>query len=1061
MRPYKWILLIVCILTHATGLAQGGKTASLRVDGMPDGTLEVNFEWGGNHSLANIFDGMSLDNGTPGQPALPTLSRLIILPRGTHLVLNPLTHEESILDSAVPEGHPLKPTAGPWIKDSLQPILHQDAKTYATDAYYRCGEPLEVEHLGTMGGSELYRITVRPVAYNPVRRSLKVSTLLNATLEKSGSSLLTPADSTLPERMLVVSRPQFRDGLQPFLEWKRQEGYDVEEIYADTNQRTTVKALIENHWEDADGRWPRYLLLVGDVSQIQSYIGITHPQELNNHATDLYYAEHTGDYLPDALVGRWPVNDTAQLRAVVEKTLRYEQCRMMDTLQLRRAILVAGKENSNPAPTTTNGQVNYIKGRLGTELPSLDTLCYYNPDSEGQRSEILGDIASGAAFLNYTAHCTTGGWSKPSVGFASIDTLGCSQPMLYVNNCCLSNAFDGTCFGEQLLRKTQGGAIGVIGATNSTLWNEDYYWAVGPKYPFSLNPAYDSLHPGAFDLFIGGSAATQGALLVAGNLSVTAFGSPYDKFYWETYCLLGDPSLKPYMGTPRQISLSGPDTVAVGTTSIRVSGTEGAVVSAVQGNQLLGTVMLDNHRSTELRFRQPADTLPIILTATMAQAIPAIDTINTAMPQGHAVTFRNVTVTDTTVDVVLVNLCDDTLYDVATHLLCDDTTLALFDALPQFADTLLPRAEQAIHIGFSVWKWEQRWSGILYAYSTTNPVDCEPLHLHGRLDGVPPSLSIAVLDADSSESPYIGPNTDYLLRSVVEGLCDSLDITLTAFPTGTTLIAHYSSPFDTFVTPDTISHLHVEAIVTRGNYSRSYDFWLTAGSRTDSFEEGLSSYPWDTTSMRPWRIDSTVTHTGAYSLRSAPIGGRQTSDLGLDLTLNASDSIAFWARTSSEQNYDKLTFYIDGVKQLDLSGNTGWRRCSYSIGAGSHRLLWRYAKDDSDNSGSDCAWIDDVELPAALWSEPYGWFGSIETVSIHNSATANGSLKVHPTPTRDIVWITSETVADATLLDILGRHLASFSLTAGQPHALDMGNLAAGIYIVKTGNGATTKIIKR
>ena len=42
-----------------------------------------------------------------------------------------------------------------------------------------------------------------------------------------------------------------------------------------------------------------------------------------------------------------------------------------------------------------------------------------------------------------------------------------------VGNCCLTNAFDsGTCFGEALLRKDNGGAIGYIGGSDVTYWND-------------------------------------------------------------------------------------------------------------------------------------------------------------------------------------------------------------------------------------------------------------------------------------------------------------------------------------------------------------------------------------------------------------------------------------------------------------------------------------------------------------------------------------------------------------------------------------------------------------
>ena len=1053
----KLIVLIVWLLSLSTAVAQQGGNASLRVAGNSQEGYVASFTighfsvgTGDNHYGLLQADGMTAGNGEVGKPDLPTLSTLVRLPRGSRLALSTMTGEETTWDSAVHRGWPLAPVVGAHVKNGAWPGYNPDKKTYSTDAYYRGGDAIEVKHIGTMGREEVYRVTVRPVAYNPVSGSLRFYSTLSATLELTPSELVAP-DTTLPVRYLVVSRPEFGEGLQPFVQWKRQEGFEVEEIYADTNKRDVVKALIESRWEDAEGRWPGYILLVGDVAKLQSYLGTTRPEGLNNHATDLYYAEHTGDYLPDALIGRWPVNDTAELRAVVEKTLRYEQCNNLDSNMLRRALLVAGRENSNPAPTTTNGQVNYLKHRLTAMRPTMDTMCYYNPTSENQRDEILADIALGTSFVNYTAHCTTGGWSRPGVGFTTVDTLGCMQPTLYINNCCLSNSFDGTCFGELLLRKPQGGAIGVIGATNSTLWNEDYYWAVGPKHPFSLEPAYDCLHPGAFDMWLDSATATQGGLMAAGNLSVTAFGSPYDKFYWEIYCLLGDPSLRPYTGAPRTITLWVPDSLTVGATSTRISGTNGATVTAMQGGRLLGKALLDQHRSTEIRFNQALDTLPVIFTATMTQAKPVTDTTYMAQPVGLAVAFHDISVADTTVDFTLANIGNDTVFDLAVQLLCDDDSPVTFSETTQIIDTLLPASERPIHMSVNVLRWEQLWKGTLTAYGTNGYVECGEMHLHGRLGGLPPTLKFNLLTQDSVDAATIEASRNYLLRTVAEGLYDSLNVTLSALPTLYTLVNQQSMCVAGFTTPDTITHLHIEATVTRGNYRHDYDLWLIAGSRVDSFEEGCSSFPWDRNSLRPWIIDSTEHHSGAFSMRSAPIGGRQTSDLALNLSLSADDSIIFWARTSSEQNYDKLGFYIDAMHQMSLSGNTGWRRCSFPVAAGSHRLLWRYVKDDSGNTGSDCAWIDDVQMPMAQWDSVYGWFGSFAVpLAIDTPVTSlEQTPTVTPNPTNGIVTITE--ALSITILDLYGRQ----RLTCAGPVA-DLRALPAGSYIAVIDTGSTT-----
>ena len=429
------------------------------------------------------------------------------------------------------------------------------------------------------------------------------------------------------EVFLIVSRPQFRERLRPFVQWKRQEGFDVVELYADTNSCTLVKAEIVGQWPVASGRWPEYMLLVGDHDQLEAFHGT---QALNgeSHFTDLYYADFEGDYRPETMLGRWPVNDTAELRVVVEKTLRYEQFRTMDTAQMKRVLLVAGREYGNPAPTTTNGQVNYLKREVKLAHPGMDTLCWYNPASDMLGAAIAAAIGQGACLLNYTGHGIFDGWDHPSMNANMISAAGMTQPIVWVNNCCKTNAFAGTGFGERLLRMPAGGAVGVIGATNSTLWAEDYYWAVGPKDSLSLEPAYDSAAPGAFDGLIGQRRTTEtlGELLRNGNQSVTASGTSYAKYYWEIYCLLGDPTLKPWMGVPPELSLAV-DSVQTRQSTVSVNGIPGARVTAVQGDSLLGVADIDSSGHAVIELQHPLDNRPLIVTATKVDYQPRVETI--------------------------------------------------------------------------------------------------------------------------------------------------------------------------------------------------------------------------------------------------------------------------------------------------------------------------------------------------------------------------------------------------------------------------------------------------
>ena len=90
-------------------------------------------------------------------------------------------------------------------------------------------------------------------------------------------------------RILIVSRPEFEAGLQPFVQWKQREGYAVEELYVETHRRDSIKEMMRPYFQNDNPLTPApdYVLLVGDAPQIQSFIGET-TLEGESHTTDLY-----------------------------------------------------------------------------------------------------------------------------------------------------------------------------------------------------------------------------------------------------------------------------------------------------------------------------------------------------------------------------------------------------------------------------------------------------------------------------------------------------------------------------------------------------------------------------------------------------------------------------------------------------------------------------------------------------------------------------------------------------------------------------------------------------
>ena len=153
-------------------------------------------------------------------------------------------------------------------------------------------------------------------------------------------------------------------------------------------------------------------------------------------------------------------------------------------------------------------------------------------------------------------------------------------------------------------------------------------------------------------------------------------------------------------------------------------------------------------------------------------------------------------------------------------------------------------------------------------------------------------------------------------------------------------------------------------------------------TNTDSgtFTEGFEYYPcnlagWTTGGTSPeWFLTSGQKHAGSYSLRSAYIGS------GVDSQANTSTyverkftigegggTVTFWWKVSSEgpgdpRWYDWLEFYIDGVKMTSISGEVDWTQVTYPLTSGQHTLKWRYKKDFAGSAGSDCGWVDDIEV---------------------------------------------------------------------------------------------------
>jgi hypothetical protein len=149
-------------------------------------------------------------------------------------------------------------------------------------------------------------------------------------------------------------------------------------------------------------------------------------------------------------------------------------------------------------------------------------------------------------------------------------------------------------------------------------------------------------------------------------------------------------------------------------------------------------------------------------------------------------------------------------------------------------------------------------------------------------------------------------------------------------------------------------------------------FSLKIGLVIEDWETGdFTKFPWELAGDINWTMDNVSPFEGNYSARSGDIGDEQTSDLILNYEVMNNDSISFYFKVSSENNYDYLQFYVDGNMLGYWSGEQNWARAAFPVNGGQHEFLWRYMKDYSVSNGSDAAWVDYIILPAEMRTTAY------------------------------------------------------------------------------------------
>ncbi len=201
--------------------------------------------------------------------------------------------------------------------------------------------------------------------------------------------------------------------------------------------------------------------------------------------------------------------------------------------------------------------------------------------------------------------------------------------------------------------------------------------------------------------------------------------------------------------------------------------------------------------------------------------------------------------------------------------------------------------------------------------------------------------------------------------TIVTMTCETQDASIYYTLDGTaptTESALYEGPF---VIAETVT---INAVAVRDDWFDSE----TASARSiripDTLSESLSSsgLSFRTGGDSVWAICLDEAQDGEASARSGDIADGQTS--WIETEVAGAGTVSFWCKVSSEASkkkiYDRLRFTVDAEpipSVPDIGGETVWTNVICTIAtSGNHILRWTYEKDEENDMGEDCAWLDNV-----------------------------------------------------------------------------------------------------
>ena len=414
-------------------------------------------------------------------------------------------------------------------------------------------------------------IVVRPFAYNPVTKTLRVYHHLTISMNKvsdNGENQklnrkkgAVKMDSEMLQsyqrrfinfgqneakytfvtdngELLVICADQFMEGMQEFVAWKNQSGrpttmVSVSEVGG--NNDNTIKSYIQSVYNDPN-RNLAFVLFVGDYEHIT-------PHAVGAERSDNWFAQVDGtDHYDDVLLGRFSVQTDAHVANHVNKVIYYERDMPEDLTWVNKGLGIGAiGAGSGHYGEDDYQHIDLIRDTL--EHYTYEHVTELHGGGTASTTTISNAINEGVSIINYCNHGSETSWGVANYSTSHVNAL-VNDYMWPINwsVACLTGKFNygganGECFAESWMRASNNqtgvptGAIGGMFSWMSQPWIPPMY---GQDEMVDILCEWRSADK--FNHTFGGAS-------VNGNMNVIDMSgsSGYDTH--DTWILFGDPSL--------------------------------------------------------------------------------------------------------------------------------------------------------------------------------------------------------------------------------------------------------------------------------------------------------------------------------------------------------------------------------------------------------------------------------------------------------------------------------------------------------------------------------------